>query len=224
MTEIAAMDRVKIPILSAISGALSGKTIGRVYFNEAVRGVVPGLSGRVLDLAGGKSPSYLPLLPNSIELVRTDITASPGVTKVDINEPLPFPDKSFDAVFLFNALYATEDPSRLAGEIHRVLKPGGSWYLASPFVANEMPEPHDYLRFTAEGLERLCHSAGFSSVEIVRLGERATAATQLLHPFFLFNVIRALVYSLALLFDMLIPSSVKTTHPSPIGYFVRATK
>ena len=189
MTEMKAMDYAHVTIRSAVSGALSGKTIGRVFFNEAVKGIDLKLSGRVLDLAGGNSPSYVPLLPKALELVRTDITASPGVTKVDINEPLPFPDNSFDAVFLFNALYAAEEPALLAREVHRVLKPGGSWYVASPFVANEMPEPHDYVRFTAEGLERLCKNAGFSAVQITRMGERATAATQLLHPFFLFNVV-----------------------------------
>ena len=208
----------------AVSGALSGKTVGRIFFNEAVRRECAQLSGRVLDLAGGKSPSYLPLLPRTIELVRTDITASEGVVRVDINARLPFPDKSFDAVFLFNALYAAENPESLAQEVHRVLKPGGVWFISSPFVANEMPEPHDYLRFTAEGLERIFRDAGFSSVSIKRMGERATAATQLLHPFFLFNIVRMFVYPLALIVDTLIVSSVRGAHPSPIGYFVRATK
>jgi SAM-dependent methyltransferase len=149
------MDHIKVSTWKVISGALSGKTIGRIFFNSAVRGIAGGLSGRVLDLAGGKSPSYLPLLPRTIELVRTDAVASEGVRKVDINAPLPFPDKSFDAVFIFNALYAAEEPMSLAREIYRVLKPGGSWFLASPFIANEMPEPHDYVRFTAEGLWKL---------------------------------------------------------------------
>lgn len=208
----------------AVSGALSGKTIGRVFFNEAVRNITAGLKGRVLDLAGGKSPSYVPLLPKGIELVRTDIVASAGVVPVDINEPLPFPSGSFDVVFLFNALYAAEEPAMLAKEIHRVLKPGGSWFLSSPFIANEMPEPHDYVRYTAEGLERLCRGAGFSAIIIERMGERASAAVQILHPFFLFRIIRALVFPLALLFDRLVPVSTRRVHPTPIAYMVRCTK
>lgn len=204
--------------------ALRGKTIGRTLFNKTVRARCADLSGRVLDLAGGASPSYLPLLPLGIDLVRTDLVASAGVTAVDINAALPFPDSSFDAVLLFNAIYATEDPAALAREIRRVLTPRGVWLLSSPFVANEMPEPHDYVRYTAEGLERLCRSAGFSSVEIMRMGERASAAVQLMHPFFLLNIFRALIFPLALLLDALIPRSVSTAHPTPIGYFVRSTK
>lgn len=210
--------------LAAMRGALLGKTIGRVLFNETLRHECASMSGRVLDLAGGRDPSYLPLLPRSIQLVRTDREASAGIGAVDFNKPLPYEDASFDVVLLFSALYIAEDPAALTKEIHRVLKNGGTCYIASPFVANEMPEPHDYVRFTAEGLERLLTSAGFSSVHSIRMGERASAATQLMHPFFLFNIMRALVYPLALLFDRLIPRSVRETHPTPIGYFVHATK
>lgn len=215
---------IHVSLLCAVKGALLGKTIGRVYFNEAVRVRCADLKGRVLDLAGGKSPSYLIHLPISIDLVRTDLIASQGVEAVDVNASLPFPDASFDAVLLFNALYAVEEPASLAREIHRVLRSGGAWYLASPFIANEMPEPHDYVRFTREGLERLAKKAGFTDIDVERLGERASAAVQLKHPFYMFSIIRALVYPLAVLVDRLIPDSARLAHPTPIGYFVRATK
>lgn len=213
---------MSISMHAAIRGALSGKTIGRTIFNEEVRQCTVALKGQVLDLAGGASPSYLPLLPNTITLTRTDLRASPGVRAVDINQPLPFRDASFDSVFLFSALYAVEDPAALAREVRRVLKPGGMWFISSPFIANEMPEPHDYLRFSAEGLERLLRRGGFESVEITRMGDRASAAVQLLHPFFLFRGIRALVFPFAVLVDRLIPKSVRRAHPAPIAYFVRA--
>ena len=211
-------------VITFIKYALAGKTIGRAYMNETVREQCAGLSGRVLDLAGGAKSSYISLLPKGIDLVRTDAKASPGVTKVDIDAHLPFPDASFDAVLLFNALYLANDALALAREVHRVLKPGGVWYITSPFIANEMPEPHDYVRFTAEGLERLCKTAGFRNVNVRRMGERASAAVQILHPFFLFNIVRACVYPLALLLDRMIPQRVRREHPTPIGYFVYAKK
>lgn len=209
--------------LAAIQGALAGKTIGRVLFNETVRRECASLSGRVLDLAGGSNPSYLPLLPASTQFVRTDKKASVGVDAVDFNKPLPYTDASFDAVLLFSALYIAEDPQKLLKEIHRILKPGGALFLASPFVANEMPEPHDYVRFTAEGLERLVARAGFRDIRIKRLGERASAAVQIKHPFYLFNILRAFIYPLALLVDGMIPKSTRHAHPMPIAYFVRAS-
>lgn len=215
---------MQFSIHAAMAGALSGKTIGRVFFNEAISRHAAPLSGRILDIAGGASPSYLKYLPSSFDLVRSDIAASPGVVALDMNQPLPFASDSFDGVFLFNALYAAEDPDAVAREIFRVLKPGGTWLIASPFIANEMPEPHDYVRFTAEGLERLCRRAGFEDISIERLGDRASAATQLLHPFFLFNIVRAVLYPLAILGDRLIPTSVRDAHPAPLSYFVCAKK
>ena len=137
---------------------------------------------------------------------------------------LPFPDSSFDAVLCFNALYIVDNPEALAREVHRILKPGGAWYVSSPFIANEMPEPHDYRRFTGEGLGRLFQKAGFTSTEIHRIGERGSAAMALLHPFFVFNVVRACFYPIALLFDSLVPARVRHEHPAPIGYFCIATK
>ena len=211
-------------IRCVMRGALAGKTIGRILFNRAIERAAREISGRVLDIAGGREPSYLRFLPKDIDLVRTDLHASDGVVALDMNRSLPYQDGSFDTVLLFSALYAAEDPQMLAREVHRVLKSGGRWLISSPFIANEMSEPHDYVRFTAEGLERLCRTAGFASVNIERIGERASAATHILQPFFLFNIIRAFVFPLAIFFDWLIPSSVRAAHPSPISYFVRCTK
>lgn len=218
------MDAMHVPMRALIHGAFSGKTIGRVLFNAILARHARQMHGRVLDIAGGASPSYLPLLPKGIDLVRTDIKAAKDVVAVDMNKSLPFEDAAFDAVLLFNALYVAEDPDALAREIYRVLKLGGTWFLAAPFVANEMPEPHDYVRFTAEGLERLCRRAGFMEVSIERVGERASAATQLMHPFFLFNFVRVIVFPLALFFDGCVPQAVRSAHPSPIAYFVHAQK
>ena len=208
----------------SVRGALRGKTLARVLFDDALRRHAAGLAGRALDLASGANPSYLPLLPPALEVVRTDRKEAPDVRAVDIDAKLPFGDGSFDAVFLFNALYIAEDPEMLAREVLRVLKPGGTWFVLSPFIANEMPEPHDYLRFTEEGLERLCKRAGFAEVRIERLGERASAAAHLMHPFFFFNIVRALIFPLALLFDHLIPSRVRREHPAPLSYWCTAEK
>ena len=218
------MNPVHVSLFAAFRGALAGKTIGRTIFNEFVRVRCADISGRVLDLAGGANPSYLPLLPKNIEIMRTDKTSSKGVEAVDINADLSFPDASFDAVLFFNAVYIAEDPERVLREIRRILKPSGAFYLSSPFVGNEMPEPHDYARYTAEGLERMCRKAGFSRALIERMGERASAAAQIKHPFYLSNIIRAFIYPLAILLDGIIPERARKAHPMPIGYFVRAIK
>jgi len=211
-------------VIKLIRGGFAGKSIGRVLFNDMVEHSCAGMRGRVLDLAGGASPGYLAVLPRGIDLVRTNRVASDGVGRIDFNRPLPFEDASFDAVLLFNAIYIADDPALLMREIVRILKSGGALYMSSPFIANEMPEPHDYVRFTAEGLERLCRGAGFSRASIARVGERASAAMALLGPFFLFNIIRGLVYPWVILFDKLVPARVRKEHPCPMFYFIVCRK
>jgi SAM-dependent methyltransferase len=44
----------------------------------------------------------------------------------DISEGLPFPDESFDCVLSINTLECLTDKSALLGEVHRVLRRGGS--------------------------------------------------------------------------------------------------
>ncbi|KKU79859.1 MAG: Methyltransferase type 11 [Parcubacteria group bacterium GW2011_GWA2_47_7] len=52
--------------------------------------------------------------------------------RVDLNQPLPYPDAQFDNIVCLNALYATEDPIKVLGEFSRVLKFGGKLVLANP--------------------------------------------------------------------------------------------
>ncbi|MFT5179647.1 MAG: peptidoglycan/xylan/chitin deacetylase (PgdA/CDA1 family) [Candidatus Paceibacteria bacterium] len=204
---------------SLVRQILKGKTIYRSYFNQLVEKHTKHLKGEILDLAGGERPSYRDYLSKDIKLVQTNISDSNNVSGVDFNGPLPFEDNSFDGVFLFNALYISDNPKDLLSEINRVLRPGGTCLIASPFISNEMPEPHDYARFTKEGLDMLFKDFDFSGVNIERFGERFTVTAYLLHPFFLFNIIRLPVYLLAHLLDSVIPTKITEKHPTPLGYF-----
>ena len=143
---------------------------------------------------------------------------------LDFNKPLPFSEGQFDVVLFLNALYIVDDRKKLYRELKSVLKQDGTFITSSPFVANEMPEPHDYCRLTYEGLLRELSGAGFRDVHIVRLGERFSAAAHLLHSFWLLSIIRLIVYSVALLLDALIPQRIKKQHPTPIGYLAIAKK
>jgi len=194
-----------------------GKTLGRILFNGAVSNKCMELEGKVFDIAGGNSPSYLKFIPKKIELVSADVLH--GGINVDMNRPLPFKDEEFDGVLFFNAIYIAENPLFTMQEARRVLKKGGHLYLSSPFIANEMPEPHDYVRFTYEGLGGLFEEAGFSSIKIERLGDRFSVVAHILHPFFIFNTMRLCVYTTAILIDRLIPKKLRERHPLPISYF-----
>ncbi|MDP2629541.1 MAG: methyltransferase domain-containing protein [Candidatus Harrisonbacteria bacterium] len=199
---------------------LKGKTIYRILMDNLVEKECADLGHDVLDLAGGGAPSYYDRLPKDIHLIRTNRFAGEGIdAPVDFNNELPYADGSFDTVLFFNALYVAEDRESLMKEIHRILRPSGRAFIASPFISNEMPEPHDYCRLTHEGLAKLFQSSGFSQYRIIRFGERFSVSAYLLHSFFLFSFIRLFVYPLALFLDMLIPRGVRKNHPTPLGYF-----
>lgn len=211
--------------MNFIRDVYKGRTIGRILLNREIEKALSRLSGKVFDLGGSRKASYIPYIPKEVSLTVSDYDEAKEVDQViDFNKPLPYEENTFDSVLLFNALYIAEDPVATLSEVHRVLTEGGQLILSSPFIANEMPEPHDYVRFTKEGLEKVLQSAGFKIITVERVGERGSAAAHLLHPFFLFNTVRLCAYILALACDKLVPIKVRREHPAPLGYVVRAKK
>lgn len=52
----------------------------------------------------------------------------------DADEPLPFPDRSFDALFCNDAINHFRDRARVLADWHRVLRPGGRCLYTDPIV------------------------------------------------------------------------------------------
>ncbi len=203
-----------------------GKTIARTFFNWKISKHIKNISGVVIDLGGGKNPSYERFWHIKPEkFIRVDINkkTEPDVV-ADLNKPLPFPDNFADVVFLFNVIYILENPLEVLKEINRILKPDGRLFLTCPFIFNEAKEPTDYWRFTSEALEKLLRESGFNNFFIEPVGERFSAAVYLIGPFLFFWPVKFVFYCLALLFDKLIPKKLKLKQPSPIGYFVETIK
>ena len=204
----------------------AGKSIGRILFNWHVQKYCQELSGVCIDLAAGDNPSYHRYWNlKKDQVIKVDYNKEKGVDVVaDLNQKLPFKNDYADNIFLFNAIYIVESPEDLLKEIYRVLKPGGMLFLNSPLITNEAPEPHDYFRFTSEGIKKILTNSGFFKVELYKIGERVTAAASLMYSFCIFNFIRFFVYSLALFLDWLIPFNVKKRHPCPMSYFIISKK
>lgn len=70
------------------------------------------------------------LTPHSIELAkeRFGLLGVPGrFENVNAEERLPFPDNSFDHVYSFGVIHHSPIPAKIVGEIHRVLRKGGTF-------------------------------------------------------------------------------------------------
>jgi SAM-dependent methyltransferase len=95
------------------------------------------------------------------------------VLPVDLDaSPLPHPDASFDAVLAKDIFEHVQDPGRLAREVYRVTRPGGT-VLASVVMAKPRAVWSDYTHvrgFTRHAARLLLEDAGFEVRRVWRMG------------------------------------------------------
>jgi SAM-dependent methyltransferase len=103
-------------------------------------------------LKGGKGNSALTdMLPKGCEITAPDY---PGV---DIHD-MPYGDNTFDYAMSDQVLEHVRKPWIGVEEVRRVLKPGGIAVLTSALIFYMHGVPHDYWRFTPDGLKVLCEN------------------------------------------------------------------
>ncbi len=145
------------------------------------------LRGALLDVGAGQSP-WRDLLPPGVTYQGVDVALAgdfgmdpqPDVILYE-GEVLPVADAAFDVALCVEVLEHSPRPGTLIREIHRALKPGGLLVLTVPWSARRHHVPHDYHRFTREGLDLLLREAGFVDVAIAERGDNvAVLANKLL--------------------------------------------
>lgn len=70
-------------------------------------------------------------------------------------QSIPLRSNAVDCVKCTELLEHVEYPERILEEISRILKPGGTLILSSPFIFGIHSDPHDFQRFTDEKLGRM---------------------------------------------------------------------
>jgi len=88
---------------------------------------------------------------SSIDLVGTDVYASPHTTLVADAHRLPFDDGVFDGVWVQAVLEHVLEPALVVSEIHRVLRCEGLVYAETPFMQQVHERAYDFSRFTQSG-------------------------------------------------------------------------
>ena len=86
-----------------------------------------------------------------IELVGTDVYASPHTILVADAHKLPFEDGVFDGVWVQAVLEHVLEPAAIVDEIHRVLRRRGLVYAETPFMQQVHERAYDFSRFTLSG-------------------------------------------------------------------------
>lgn len=194
------------------------KTIYRALMNAALEEPLAALEGRVLDLAAGDRPSYRKFLsPETTAITAADIRPT-AAAEVDFNKRLPYKDGEFEAALFINAIYIADDPGATLREIHRVLKNGGVFVLVAPFIFPEAREPHDYFRWTSEGIGRFLNDAGFETVDLRPFGGYFTSALFIVEPLLYFRALKFAAQWLSRALDRLVPRRLIGIRPCPLGY------
>jgi SAM-dependent methyltransferase len=98
------------------------------------------------SLFKGKHRRYL-----SLDIERPKV--KPGI--VGEAQYLPIASSSVDVCLCTQVLEHVEDPTKVVSELARVLKEGGILLLSTHGVFHYHPYPHDYWRWTAEGLDKI---------------------------------------------------------------------
>ena len=208
-------------------------TILREEEHKALKGIE--LSGKVLDLGGDKRSEYASLFTGDFSITTVDINpkAQPDIVS-DLEQPLPIPDASYNAVLLINVLEHIYNFKQLIEQSVRVLTPKGKVVIVVPYMFPYHPSPGDYHRFSKTALERLIGDAGCTNIEVKSLGSGVYAARILflerLLPASIQNLIAPITHAAAEINDQFTTQLARTLgkkyDPSDyaLGFLVTAHK
>ncbi len=188
--------------------------MSRITLERALGPVLSGLApGVVMDVGAKKAP-YRSLVP-ATEYLTLDIRPDSGADIIGDLHDVPRDANSLDTVIATEVLEHCRDPFAAVGEIHRLLRPGGVCVLSTRFIHPYHPDPHDYFRFSEEGLRLLFEA--FSTVEAWPLGNRLQSA---------WLMIPGRPKPLAWVSGALAPlvAATRSKQGSPGGFLVRALK
>ncbi len=145
----------------------------------ALASSLPGPGARILDFGCGGSP-YRALHPAVACYHRADFDGIPGTDfQFGLDSRLSIPDASYDHILSTQVLEHVGDPAGYLAECFRLLRPGGQLVLTTHGLYPDHPCPHDYRRWTAEGLRHDLQQVGFNVERVEKLTSGARAVLYL---------------------------------------------
>lgn len=164
------------------------------HISSAIKELVLSLEDKaitVLDIGCGQKP-YYPFLVGKVKTyIGVDIQHWPGLDCLAKGEELPFKGETFDLILSTQALEHVENPQKVIKEIHRICKTNGILFISLPFLWEIHNYPHDYWRFSEQGIRLLLRM--FRDVEIFHSGNSLQALVQTFNLFLDRNMKRKLV-------------------------------
>lgn len=131
--------------------------------------------GVLVELGGGRMPYYALYRTLVAETWCTDWPQSLHEQAhadffSDLNAGLPLRSESADTLLAADVLEHIYRPQALLAEMFRVLKPGGTALVNTPFLYWVHEAPHDYFRYTQHAWARMAADAGFEALRVDAIG------------------------------------------------------
>jgi len=140
----------------------------------ALRSALPPAGSRVLDFGAGGSP-YRALFAGST-YHRADLPGPAGLDYI-IGEDsrVDSPAAAYDCILSTQVLEHVRDPAAYLQEARRLLRTGGHIVLTTHGLFPDHACPHDYQRWTADGLRLAAQRAGFEVDRVDKVTVNARA-------------------------------------------------
>ena len=193
------------------------------------------IDGKILDLGGDRRSGYHELIggDHNIEIVNLNEARVPDY-KFNLEGNFPLEKEAYDAVICLNVLEHVFNFQNVINESFRILKPGGKFIGATPFLFNVHGSPDDYFRYTESALNRVFKIAGFQEIKIKELGYGLFSVLyQLKFNLYRPNFVKFIAMNISISLDKLIfhkllklirPNHHLTQKFLPLGYFFEVRK
>ncbi len=129
------------------------------------------IAGNVLDLGAGVAKYKKIICRSADKYTAFDIVPNKNVDIVGDILHTGLPDNSFDTIICTQVFEHIQQPWLAVKEIQRLLKPNGKCILTAPFLEPYHADPHDYFRYTQQGLESLFKNENFKIIESGIMGK-----------------------------------------------------
>ncbi len=139
------------------------------------------VSGKTLDFGAGSAKYRNLIKPHAHEYITFDMMPGANIDVVGDALNPPFDDNSFDTVISTQVLEHVEKPWVVVHHIGRILKSGGVCIITAPFLVPYHADPHDFFRYTKEGMRSLFTNEGFTIVESGGYGNTPSLLAEMFH-------------------------------------------
>ena len=129
------------------------------------------LNGEVLDVGGDTRSPYQKKMSGTCNIHTINISHDFFPDQiVDVEDPFPFADASYDHILCFNLLEHIVETQHVISEMARVTKSGGTLIITTPFLYYVHGSPDDHQRYTDSFYKRMAEKYDCSVERITPLG------------------------------------------------------